>query len=152
MTATAYASGSHGKAGDLSRADTLRRLARLNSLARVMDTALRIPGTNIRFGADSILGLVPGIGDAGGAAIGLFIVNEARRMGLPKRKLARMVANLGLDAAVGTLPLAGDLFDVYFKAHKRNIAIIADHVGADDHEFRDPGSSAGMKDITPRRR
>ena len=140
MIATAYASGFETAAGEQ---DLTRRLARLNGLARLMDTALRVPGTNIRFGADALIGLVPGIGDASGALIGLFIVNEARRLGLPKRKLARMVANLGLDAAVGAVPLAGDMFDVYFKAHKRNIQIILDHF---DLARRDI-----MKDVTPQR-
>jgi len=107
-----------------------------------MDTALRIPGTNVRFGADALIGLVPGIGDAGAALIGLFIVNEARRLGVPKRKIARMLANLGIDAAVGAVPVAGDLFDVYFKSHKRNIQIILDHF---DLERRD------LKDVTPNR-
>lgn len=140
MIATAYASGFGTATGEQ---DLTRRLARLNGLARLMDTALRVPGTNIRFGADALIGLVPGIGDASGALIGLFIVNEARRLGLPKRKLARMVANLGVDAAVGAVPLAGDMFDVFFKAHKRNIQIVLDHF---DLERRDI-----MKDVTPRR-
>ncbi|WP_062203177.1 DUF4112 domain-containing protein [Aureimonas sp. AU12] len=148
MTSTAYASD---VSGDFTRAETVRRLNRLNRLARLMDTAIRIPGTEIRFGADAILGLVPGIGDASGAAIGLFIVNEARRMGVPKRKLARMVANLGVDAAVGAVPLAGDLFDVYFKSHKRNIAIVADHFDIAHREFRDGPDERTMKDVTPKR-
>ena len=139
MIATAHASdfGSFTAPADLKR-----RLARLNGLARLMDTAIAIPGTNIRFGADALIGLVPGIGDAGGALIGLYIVNEARRLGVPRRKLARMVANLGVDAVVGAVPVAGDLFDVYFKSHKRNIQIILDHF---DLERRD------IKDVTPRR-
>ncbi|WP_019997070.1 DUF4112 domain-containing protein [Aureimonas ureilytica] len=140
MIATAYASGF---GTDTMTPDLTRRLARLNGLARLMDTAIQVPGTNIRFGADALIGLVPGIGDAGGALIGLYIVNEARRLGLPKRKLARMVANLGVDATLGAVPLAGDLFDVYFKAHKRNIQIILDHF---DLERRD------IKDVTPPRR
>lgn len=123
--------------------DRERRIARLNALARLMDTAIRVPGTDIRFGADALLGLVPGIGDAGGALIGLFIVNEARRLGLPKRKLARMVGNLGVDAMFGAVPLAGDVFDVYFKAHKRNIGIILDHF-----DMR----RADIRDVTPERR
>ena len=140
MIATAYASGF---GTDTMTPDLTRRLARLNGLARLMDTAIQVPGTNIRFGADALIGLVPGIGDAGGALIGLYIVNEARRLGLPKRKLARMVANLGVDATLGAVPLAGDLFDVYFKAHKRNIQIILDHF---EMERRD------LKDVTPPRR
>ncbi|WP_252192792.1 DUF4112 domain-containing protein [Rhizobium sp. CSW-27] len=105
----------------------MRRLARLAKLARLMDTALRVPGTNIRFGADSILGLVPVVGDAGGALVGILILNEARRLGLPARKQMQMLANLGTDALFGSVPLVGDLFDLYFKSHRRNLQIILDH-------------------------
>lgn len=141
MTAAAFASD-RDDTHAFTQAERLRRIGRLNALARLMDTALRIPGTNVRFGADALIGLVPGIGDAGAALIGLFIVNEARRLGVPKRKIARMLANLGIDAAVGAVPVAGDLFDVYFKSHKRNIQIILDHF---DLERRD------LKDVTPSR-
>jgi hypothetical protein len=112
----------------------MRRIARLAKLARLMDTAIRIPGTGIRFGADSVLGLLPVVGDASGAVIGLVIVNEARRLGLPPEKLARMVANIATDAVVGSVPLVGDLFDVYFKSHRRNAQIIFEHfdVSADE--------------------
>ncbi|WP_438754060.1 DUF4112 domain-containing protein [Pararhizobium sp. O133] len=115
----------------LGKAERLRRLRRLNVAARLMDTALRVPGTNIRFGADSVLGLLPVVGDASGALIGLVIVNEARRLGVPRHKLIRMVYNLGLDAVVGAIPVAGDVFDVYFKSHKRNIQLILDHFEMD---------------------
>lgn len=108
-------------------ADAMRRLARLAKLARFMDTALRVPGTRIRFGADSILGLVPVVGDAGGALVGLLILNEAGRLGLPGHKQMQMLANLGTDALFGSVPLVGDLFDLYFKSHRRNLQIILDH-------------------------
>ena len=108
-------------------ADAMRRLARMVKLARLMDTALRVPGTNIRFGADSVLGLLPVAGDAAGAIIGLVIVNEARRLGLPTSKQMQMLANIGTDAVFGSLPVVGDLFDVYFKSHRRNIQVILDH-------------------------
>jgi len=107
----------------------LNRLRRLRLLARMMDTAIRVPGTNIRLGADSILGLLPVAGDAGGALIGLYIVNEARRLGVPSYKLARMISNVALDGLVGSVPLVGDVFDVYFKSHRRNVKIILDHFG-----------------------
>ena len=139
MVSTAYASDFGAQS---SQTDLLRRLNRLNALARLMDTAIQVPGTNIRFGADALIGLIPGVGDAGGALVGLYIVNEARRLGVPKRKIAKMLTNLGVDAAVGAVPLAGDLFDVYFKSHKRNIQIVLDHF---DLERRD------IKDVTPTR-
>ncbi|RYE63152.1 MAG: DUF4112 domain-containing protein [Rhizobiaceae bacterium] len=102
----------------------------------MMDTAIGIPGTRFRFGADSIMGLVPLVGDAGGALIGLYIVNEARRMGVPNDKLAKMIGNLAVDSVVGSVPLAGDLFDVFFKSHRRNLNIVLDHFGVTADDLR----------------
>jgi hypothetical protein len=116
--------------------ERLRRLRRLAGIARVMDTAIRIPGTGIRFGADSIMGLIPLVGDAGGAMVGLYIVNEARRMGIPPAKLAQMVGNIALDGVVGSVPMVGDLFDVFFKSHRRNLQIILDHFGVHPDELQ----------------
>ncbi|WP_313199964.1 DUF4112 domain-containing protein [Rhizobium sp.] len=112
---------------DLDHVEKLRRLRRLHGIARLMDTAIRIPGTGIRFGADSVFGLIPVIGDAGGALVGLYLINEARRMGVPSAKLVQMLGNLGVDAFVGSVPVAGDLFDLLFKSHRRNLDIILDH-------------------------
>lgn len=120
------------------RLDLLRRLRRLNNLARLLDTALRVPGTNIRFGADSLMGLLPVVGDLSGAIVGLAIINEGRKMGLPPNKLAKMLANVGVDTAVGSVPLLGDAFDVYFKSHKRNVGIILDHFAVDPADLVDP--------------
>ena len=117
---------------ELDDAEISRRLRRLKSLAILMDTAIRIPGTGIRLGADSVLGLIPLIGDAGGALVGLVIVNEARRLGVPKHKMAKMLVNIGVDAAVGSVPLLGDVFDIYFKSHQRNVQIILDHFETDE--------------------
>lgn len=115
----------------LSDAERTRRLQRLRTVAMVMDTAIAIPGTNIRFGADSLLGLVPVAGDFAGALVGLAIVNEARRLGVPGHKMGRMIANIGLDTLVGAVPLLGDVFDVYFKSHRRNVQIVLDHFEAE---------------------
>ena len=112
---------------DLDHVEKLKRLRRLNGIARLMDTAIRIPGTGIRFGADSVFGLSPVIGDVGGALVGLYLINEARRMGVPSAKLVQMLGNLGVDAFVGSVPVAGDLFDLFFKSHRRNLDIILDH-------------------------
>ncbi len=103
------------------------RIQRVVRLARLMDTALRIPGTNVRLGADAVLGLIPGVGDIAGSLIGLFIVNEARRLGLPVHKLAAMLTNLALDTASGLFPVIGDAFDIFFRSHRRNASIILDH-------------------------
>ena len=122
----------------LERTELLRRLRRLQGAARIMDTAVRIPGTGIRFGADSLMGLVPVIGDAGGALVGLAVIYEARRLGVPSHKLGRMLGNLALDAAVGSVPLLGDLFDIYFKSHRRNLGIILDHFEMDATQLNTP--------------
>ncbi len=102
---------------------------KVRSLARLLDTAIRIPGTNIRFGLDSILGLIPGLGDVSGAALSGYIVLSAARLGVPRAVLGRMVLNLGVDTIVGTIPLLGDLFDVGFKANVRNAALLEKHIG-----------------------
>lgn len=133
--------------GTSTHEDRLRRLRRISRLARTMDTAVRIPGTGIRFGADSVLGLIPGIGDAAGGLIGLYMINEARKLGLPGHKLAKMAGNIGLDAVVGSVPLLGDVFDVYFKSHRRNANMILDHFEGARADL-DPGL---MKDITPKK-
>lgn len=120
----------------IDSAQRLRRLKRLSGIARLMDTAIGIPGTRIRFGADSIMGLVPLIGDGAGALVGLYIVNEARRLGLPREKLIRMVGNVAVDSVIGSFPLVGDVFDVYFKSHRRNVHMILDHFGIDRDELK----------------
>lgn len=97
---------------------------RVRSLARVLDSAIRVPGTNIRFGLDSVIGLIPGVGDLTGAALSGYIVLTAARMGVPSAVLGRMLLNLGLDTLVGTVPLLGDLFDVGFRANTRNAALL----------------------------
>ncbi|MBB4002325.1 DUF4112 domain-containing protein [Aurantimonas endophytica] len=132
--------------------DHVRRLRRVSRLARLMDTAIRIPGTGIRFGGDSVLGLIPGIGDLAGGAIGLYIVNEARQLGLPTSKIVKMLSNLGLDVVIGAVPLAGDVADVFFKAHRRNLNIILEHFGEADTDFGEKMRERPMKDITPKRR
>jgi hypothetical protein len=71
---------------------------------------------------------VPGIGDALSATLSAYIVWEARRLGVPKRQIARMVGNVALDTAVGAVPLVGDLFDMVFKANRRNVRIVIDHL------------------------
>jgi hypothetical protein len=107
----------------------LTRLRRMRGLARLMDTALRIPGTRVSLGADSVLGLIPGIGDFAAAAISLIIVNEARRLGVPNDKLLKMLVNVGFDTVAGSVPVLGDVFDVYFKSNRRNFNLVLDHFG-----------------------
>ena len=104
------------------------RLARIDALSRLLDTAFMIPGTTIRFGLDALIGLVPGIGDAVTTVMSLYIVNEARALGAPRLLIARMLANVALDGVVGAVPLVGDAFDVAFRANRRNMALLRDHL------------------------
>ena len=119
----------------IERHELMRRLRRAHGIARLMDTAVGIPGTRFRFGADSIMGLIPGIGDAGGALISLFIVNEARRLGASNQVLLKMLGNIGLDTLTGSVPLIGDMFDVYFKANRRNMLLLLEHFDIDEAEL-----------------
>jgi Domain of unknown function (DUF4112) len=121
--------GTIPRSGVGETADVARRLNRLRRFAWLLDAAVRLPGTNFRFGVDAVIGLAPGIGDAAMAATSLYIVYEAARLGVPKAKLARMIANIGVETAVGAVPVLGDMFDAAFKANLRNIAIIEEHFG-----------------------
>ena len=114
------------KAAGPSREDAL---ARITVVAKLMDSAFFIPGLNRRIGLDAVIGLVPGVGDAISAALASYIIWEARQLGLPRWKIARMIGNVAVDTAIGAIPLAGDVFDVFFKANERNLRIIHEHIG-----------------------
>jgi Domain of unknown function (DUF4112) len=107
--------------------DRVRSLARLKRLARIMDSALAIPGTRIRFGADSALGLIPGAGDAIGLGLSAYALIEAMRLGAPSRLIARMIGNVAIDTSLGAIPVAGDIFDLLFKSNARNLKLLLDH-------------------------
>jgi Domain of unknown function (DUF4112) len=104
-------------------------LRRLERLSHWMDGAFRLPGTRWRFGLDGLLGLVPGAGDSLTALVGAYVVLEAYRAGAPASVIARMLGNIGLDWAVGSVPLLGDVFDFAFKAHRRNVDLLRRHLG-----------------------
>ena len=99
-------------------------LARLETLAHLMDTAFVIPGINRRVGFDALIGLVPVIGDVAGMVISSFIVYEAKRLGAPRWLVARMGLNVAFDGLIGAVPVAGDLFDAAFKANRRNVRLL----------------------------
>ncbi|QQA41380.1 DUF4112 domain-containing protein [Pelagovum pacificum] len=103
-------------------------LQKLENLANRMDAAFRIPGTGIRVGADSIIGLVPGIGDGLALAPAGWIMWKARELGAPSHLLTRMGANVAIDAVIGSIPLIGDLFDVGWKANLRNVKLLREHM------------------------
>lgn len=103
-------------------------LARLDLLAHLLDTAFVIPGTNRRVGLDAAIGLIPVVGDLITTALSSYIIWEARRLGVPKLVLMRMIANTAIDGAIGVIPLAGDLFDAFYKANSRNVALLRAHL------------------------
>ncbi|NHI01657.1 MULTISPECIES: DUF4112 domain-containing protein [Oceanimonas] len=100
--------------------------ARLDRLAWLLDSAVRLPG-GFRIGLDGIMGLVPGVGDLAGAALSGYIVLQAARMKLPVTLLARMGLNVLLEVLIGSIPILGDLFDFAFKANRRNVRLMEDY-------------------------
>jgi hypothetical protein len=109
---------------------------RIEALEKLLERAFVIPGTKIPVGVDALAGLVPVAGDLIAAAMGLYLVWEARNLGMSKWQMTRMLGNVGLDAALGAVPIAGDLFDFMFKSNTKNLRIIRKHL--DRHH---PGSS-----------
>ena len=102
--------------------DVQSSLARLKRLEQAMDRQFSIAG--IRFGVDAIIGLVPIVGDLVSGAIGLYIIGEARRLGVSRWTKGRMYANWGLDVSFGALPIVGDVFDVVFKSNTKNVRLL----------------------------
>ena len=116
-----FDSSSANPFGNLTRE---QRMARLDALAKLLDVAFILPGTNIRYGIDGLIGLIPVVGDLITTAISLWLVREARALGAPWHITARMLANVALDGVVGMVPLAGDAFDVMFRANIRNMRLL----------------------------
>ena len=102
-------------------------LDRLDMLATVFDTAFILPGTNVRFGVESLVRLVPGVGDVIASALSCYLLYEARQLGVPRLLFARMLANVVLEGTIGAVPIAGDAFDVFFRANRRNVALLRAH-------------------------
>lgn len=100
---------------------------RARALARVLDTAVGVPGTKLRVGLDALLGLFPVAGDVVGAVLSGYIVLTAWRRGASAAVIGRMLANIGVDTALGSIPVIGDLFDVGFKSNVRNVKLLEEH-------------------------
>ncbi|WP_415403059.1 DUF4112 domain-containing protein [Tateyamaria sp. SN3-11] len=117
------------------------KIAHLDRVARTMDRAVRLPVVGVHVGWDSILGLIPGVGDALTLGPAGYIVFQAHRMGVPTSLKARMLGNVGIDALIGAIPLVGDLFDIGWKANTRNVALLRTHfkaVQTDEPALRSP--------------
>ncbi len=97
---------------------------RLDRLARLLDSAVRLPGTQIRVGVDALIGLIPGVGDVAGLLLGLWLLWQARSLGAPGEVQTRMIGNLALETVLGSVPLVGDLFDIAWRANQRNLDLL----------------------------
>src|SRR5215813_6996352 len=109
---------------------------RIDTLTYLLDTAFILPGTNVRFGFDALIGLVPGIGDAITTLISLYIVHEARQLGAPSHVIIRMLANIALDGFVGAVPLVGDAFDVMWRSNRRNVQLLREWLAREEGYWR----------------
>lgn len=106
----------------------------LERLARWMDSLFEIPGVGVRFGLDSLLGLIPGLGDAAASALSLYILHTASRRGVSRLTMTRMALNVALDTVVGSIPVLGDVFDVYWKSNQKNVELLKRHALASPSE------------------
>ncbi|MBR0958232.1 DUF4112 domain-containing protein [Bradyrhizobium japonicum] len=113
-----------GQASPFGNLTREQRIARLEAIAKLLDVAFILPGTNIRYGIDGLIGLIPVVGDIITTAISLWLVREARALGAPWYITARMLGNVALDGVVGMVPFAGDAFDVMFRANMRNVRLL----------------------------
>jgi len=133
----------------LNRLDVQQRMERLDRLGEWLDTSIEIPGMGFRIGWDTIIGLVPGIGDVATTAMSVWIIKEARKMGVSRFTLGRMIANTTVDAVVGSVPVAGDLFDAAFRSNIKNLKLIKASLrkrGLLDDE--DEGSEASVRVVS----
>lgn len=101
---------------------------RIEMMEQLLEGVMHLPGTRMRVGLDALLGVIPVIGDLISAAMGAWIVWEARNLGMSRWQLIRMSANVGVDTAIGAIPLVGDVFDFAFRSNSRNLRIIRKHL------------------------
>jgi hypothetical protein len=114
----------HSAANPFGQLTREQRLKRLEAIARLLDVAFILPGTNIRYGIDGIIGLIPVVGDIIATGLSLWLVHEARALGAPWHVTARMLGNVAFQGAVGMVPVAGDAIDVLFRANMRNARLL----------------------------
>lgn len=127
----------------LERAEVEAAVARLNTIARLMDSLFAIPGTRIRLGLDAIIGLVPVVGDVLAQIIAGYIIWEAKQLGVSKLTLWRMAANTLIDTAIGAVPIVGDAFDVAFRANMKNLRLLQRHLEKNGYQVAAPGVGKG---------
>jgi hypothetical protein len=109
-------------------ADRDAALDRLERVTWILDSALRVPGTSVRLGADAAANLLPGIGPLVSKGVSAWLILEALRLGVPRAVLVRMAGNVAFDAAIGVVPLAGWVADAFFRANRRNMNLLRAHL------------------------
>lgn len=136
-SAASYSSGFDSIYGISGRrvADTRRRL---EALARLLDSAVRVPGTEIHVGLDAVLNLVPGVGTLTAKGLATYLIWEARRLGAPPRLLLRMAGNVGIDLLISVVPVVGWFGDIFYRANQRNIALLDEFLGRLEQEALRP--------------
>ena len=123
--------------------------ADIDRLAELLDDRFRVPILGWRFGLDGLIGLVPAVGDVATAAVAVYIIHRARRLGVPARKRLRMVANVAIDLLAGAVPIAGDALDFAWKANRRNVRLVKDHLARLESREPSPGSAGSPRPTTP---
>lgn len=118
----------------MDKIQQLKNLRKVRKIAKVLDTAIGIPGTKFRIGLDPILGLIPGGGDLITAGISGYMIFLAARCGLDSPQIYKMIKNIAIETIVGSIPIAGDIFDAYFKANIRNLEILEKHLSQTEPE------------------
>lgn len=101
---------------------------RIEALERLLEGLVEVPGLGRKVGLDAVIGLIPVVGDAVTALMGLYLVWEARNLGMPKWKLWQMAGNVGIDSLLGAVPVAGDLFDFMYRSNSKNLKIVRKHL------------------------
>ena len=109
---------------------------RIETMEKLLERSFTIPGINYPVGLDAVAGLVPVLGDIVSAALGGYIVWEARNLGLPKSKLWRMAGDIAIDTTLGAVPIAGDAFDLLFRSNTKNLKIVRRHLDKHHPETR----------------
>ncbi len=139
MASIFTATKSNARLSSMSPAEVDAAVMRVEALAKLMDSAFVIPGTNVRMGLDGFIGLVPVLGDLVTTAISSYIIWEAKNLGVSRFTLMRMVGNTAIDGVVGLIPLAGDAFDVAFRANLKNLALLKRHLDKSGYQTNSAG-------------
>ena len=121
----------HLWAGDGGAWSRRAAIDQIDRLSRLLDSAFAIPGTRIRFGVEALLRAIPGIGDVAASALSRWVLYEAWRLGVPRSLLVRMIANVLVEGIAGAVPVAGDLFDIAWRANRRNVRLLREHFEQD---------------------